>query len=184
VTRNVRAFLFASLILAQLALASACGKDVDIGGSVDASLDDVPVNPAEFDAGPPLPCDPCQSPTACPANAACGRASDAALGYCFTLCPKGNECTSTESCTPTTTTSGAAAAACVPKSGVCPAAPPPPPQADGAPLERCGEIVGPPISAQCHACEKTSDCQANGCYGGWWCNTYTRDCQKPPTSCK
>jgi hypothetical protein len=26
-------------------------------------------------------------------------------------------------------------------------------------------------------------CTANGCYGGWWCNTDTNKCQAPPTDC-
>jgi hypothetical protein len=38
--------------------------------------------------------------------------------------------------------------------------------------------------AGCTSC-KTSNkpCQANGCYGGWWCNTATNRCRKPPTVC-
>jgi hypothetical protein len=29
----------------------------------------------------------------------------------------------------------------------------------------------------------TGDCQANGCYGGWYCNTGTCKCQSPPSTC-
>jgi hypothetical protein len=43
----------------------------------------------------------------------------------------------------------------------------------------CGTLVGPDISSCCHSCSGQT-CQANGCYGGWWCNTDTCHCQQPP----
>ncbi len=49
----------------------------------------------------------------------------------------------------------------------------------------CPDFVAPDASASCRACSKsTSDCQANGCFGGYWCDTKTVDCQaKPPSNC-
>lgn len=60
--------------------------------------------------------------------------------------------------------------------------------ADASPLapdaETCGNLVGPDVSAKCKACEPGhDDCQPNGCFGGYWCNTKTVDCAKPPTTC-
>jgi len=44
--------------------------------------------------------------------------------------------------------------------------------------------VGPTVSAGCSSCSSSSSsCQANGCYGGWYCDTSTDKCQSPPTSC-
>jgi len=48
----------------------------------------------------------------------------------------------------------------------------------------CGTLVAPEIDAGCKACSKTStDCQPNGCYGGYWCDTAINDCNSPPKSC-
>jgi hypothetical protein len=43
----------------------------------------------------------------------------------------------------------------------------------------CGVLAGPSVGAACHAC-RDRPCQANGCWGGFWCNTHTRRCQPPP----
>ena len=82
-----------------------------------------------------------------------------------------------------TSTSGSAVKICVPQSGACtPAAPPSSP--DGAVLETCGALNGPTVTSQCEACGKySSDCQPNGCYGGYWCNEPARDCEPPPKTC-
>jgi hypothetical protein len=36
--------------------------------------------------------------------------------------------------------------------------------------------------AGCH-CSSGKTCAANGCYGGWWCNTATNRCQSPQSNC-
>ena len=48
----------------------------------------------------------------------------------------------------------------------------------------CGSLVSPTTPANCVACDKdASDCQANGCYGGYWCDLDAADCRYPPSSC-
>jgi hypothetical protein len=44
----------------------------------------------------------------------------------------------------------------------------------------CGSLAGPTVTAGCH-CSSSKSCAANGCYGGWWCNTATNKCQAAPT---
>jgi hypothetical protein len=162
-----------ALVVGALAL-GACGTDVDIGGSSDGGLE------ANVDAEAPDDCDPCASAQDCAASAVCAQFGGDE--FCATKCPKGSECAAGEVCTSATVPGGGAVNACLPKSGTCTAAPPP--SADGAPLEVCGALNGPAVASQCHSCGRFSDdCQANGCYGGWWCNTATRRCQRPPSSC-
>ena len=155
--------LFAAILaLAASAPAWGCGTDVDIGGTADLSAD----------------CEPCARTLDCHATSAC--AQYAGNAYCATLCPKGTECDATESCTVVTNTSGASVQACLPSSGKCPTAPPPP-GPDGSVPTRCGADNGPTIPSACHSCKAgVGTCQANGCYGGWWCNTTTNDCVRPP----
>ena len=47
----------------------------------------------------------------------------------------------------------------------------------------CGSYVGPSTPATCHACG-TRACQANGCYGGYWCETWTSTCHPEPAACR
>ncbi|HEY2514307.1 MAG TPA: hypothetical protein VGI39_25745 [Polyangiaceae bacterium] len=55
---------------------------------------------------------------------------------------------------------------------------------DGAPLATCGPLDAPSTPSTCEACIKgTEECQANGCYGGYWCNASERDCKAPPKTC-
>jgi hypothetical protein len=161
----------------------ACGKDVDIGGTTDAGVADGAPDSNVLDAGGSSSvCEPCAASSECAANVACAHLTSAAAeGFCLRTCANAT-CDADDLCTDTTTSTGDAVKACVPRTVMCTPAPPPQPQPDGAPLERCGDLVGPTISAQCHSCERTSaDCQANGCYGGYWCDTTTRRCQRPPT---
>jgi hypothetical protein len=70
---------------------------------------------------------------------------------------------------------------CVPRGGVC-AVTGATPDAGSGPSETCGNLVGPDVKAGCH-CSSGKTCGANGCYGGWWCNTATNHCQAPPSTC-
>lgn len=143
-----------------------CGQDVDLGGSANAA------QPLSAD------CEPCVFADDCHAGAVCGLYSGDA--YCATECPKGNECASGQTCVSVATTVGGAVMACLPSSGKCPAAPPPS-SADGGVVTKCGVLVGPTVSATCKSCKVgVGDCQANGCYGGWWCKTTTSECVRPP----
>ena len=57
---------------------------------------------------------------------------------------------------------------------------------NAAPVDAsCPDFAAPDASASCRACSKSSsDCQPNGCYGGYWCDTKTVDCLAlPPSKC-
>lgn len=150
---------FAGALLVSL----ACGGDVDIGGNADAGLS--------------LDCEPCTFEQDCHAGAICGSFSGDQ--YCATLCPAGNECAGGQTCGSVTSSSGTTSRACLPSSGACPAAESPP-GPDGGVLEKCGSLNGPNVTSACHSCDPGLSCQPNGCYGGWWCNTTTSKCQRPP----
>jgi hypothetical protein len=48
----------------------------------------------------------------------------------------------------------------------------------------CGDLVAPTVDAGCRACGTgDDDCQPNGCYGGYWCDTSETDCKTPPKTC-
>jgi hypothetical protein len=56
--------------------------------------------------------------------------------------------------------------------------------ADGGPAEQCGSLVAPDVPSDCRACDpEAGDCQPNGCYGGYWCDSAKVDCSEPPKSC-
>ena len=119
---------------------------------------------------------------ACVTDKHCNGAVCAQFGgdtYCAPACPTGNECASDRQCAPVNTVSGDQVSVCVPRGDVCGPATETP---DAAPPSTCGSLVGPDVSAAC-ACSAGKTCTANGCYGGWWCNTATNHCQSPPTSC-
>lgn len=184
-TRRVLAVLFAALALSTW-ITLACGRDVDIGGAPDddagSGTDAADAQRDDAEAPPLAECDPCLAAVECGEFATCAPVGGSD-GFCVALCPKGNECDTDDACRTTPTVAGTQAVACVPKSDACAPAPPPTAQ-DGATLEQCGVLVGPTIEGSCRSCEKTSpSCQRNGCYGGWWCNTNTRRCERPPTTC-
>ena len=155
-----------------------CSTDVNLGGTADAgALDGTPA-PEEI-AGF---CEPCASELACPSTTNCVQIAGVHT-FCARLCPLGTECDAYHACQLAVRPSeGKMVHVCVPKTGAC--APAKPPQRDGAPVVRCGGLDGPTVAAACTSCDKDDkDCQRNGCYGGWWCNTTTNRCQKPPASC-
>ena len=66
------------------------------------------------------------------------------------------------------------------------------PTNDGASLGRdggdggaaCPGLSAPDAAASCRSCtSKWRQCQKNGCYDGYLCNTTTNDCQAPPAGC-
>jgi mono/diheme cytochrome c family protein len=46
----------------------------------------------------------------------------------------------------------------------------------------CPGFADPNTPAPCHAC-KTPACQANGCYGGWFCDLSLARCEPKPAGC-
>lgn len=155
-----------------------CSTDVNLGGTADAGTLDVVPRPEELADL----CEPCASALACPAATSCVQIAGINT-FCASLCPLGTECDADALCQfVVRPPNGEMVHACVPKAGAC--APARPPVNDGAPLTQCGTLDGPTVVASCKSCDKDDkDCQRNGCYGGWWCNTTTSRCQKPPSSC-
>ncbi len=130
-------------------------------------------------------CEPCANTQSCPLGSACATLSGN-NEFCATLCPRGTECDSDDTCTLVPSAQdGEILSACVPNSGTC--APAKMPEVDGAPIEHCGPLEGPTVLADCRSCNRNdSDCQANGCYAGWWCDMSRKPvgrCRKPPTNC-
>lgn len=132
------------------------------------------------------------SPTTCPAcvmDSDCtGGATCAQFGgdtYCAKPCPNGNECGSGTTCTPESSSSGDPVSVCVPDNNACGATPTPRgTDAGGAPPSACPGLADPNTTASCTSCKSGGKtCQANGCYGGWWCDTTTDKCQPAPSSC-
>lgn len=158
----------------------ACGEDVDLGGTGDASV----TADAGSDVLPNEVCEPCAAVAQCRVGATCAAlaVSDASSAntYCATPCAPDGSCSTGGTCRSTTSVEGKAMHVCAPLTETCPAAVPPS-SPDGGTLEKCGVLVGPTLSASCRDCHY--ECQRNGCYAGWWCNTQTRECVRPPKSC-
>jgi hypothetical protein len=114
----------------------------------------------------------------------CGGGVCAQLGgdsYCAPACSATNACSADRQCATVNDVSGTQVSVCVPRGGVCAVAGTTP-DAGGGPSETCGSLVGPDVMAGCH-CSSGKTCAANGCYGGWWCNTATNHCQAAPSGC-
>ncbi len=147
-----------------LLAAASCARDDGFGpgdGGADAS-----------DAG--VTCQPCVVDTDCQGGVCAQIGGDS---YCATSCPNGNECGAGTSCTGVTTAEGQPSNACVPSDN-CGSAPPTPDAGPGS----CPGLADPNTPAGCSSCSG-KNCQPNGCYGGWWCDTNTSKCQAPPQNC-
>lgn len=102
--------------------------------------------------------------------------------YCAPSCS--GSCPSGQSCVAVSDTAGDQVSVCVNDANVCGSGPLLQDMGTSGGSMQCGSLVGPTTSAGCSSCGSSSkDCQANGCYGGWWCNTADDKCQSPPSSC-
>ncbi len=155
-----------------------CSTDVNLGGTTDAGTLDAVPGPEELADL----CEPCASALACPPPTNCVQIAGVHT-FCASPCQLGTKCAADDLCQLVVKPpDGAMVHVCIPKTGAC--APAKPPASDGAPLAQCGTLDGPTVAAACTSCDKDDkDCQRNGCYGGWWCNTTKNRCQKPPVSC-
>lgn len=156
------------------------------------------------DAGP-LSCRPCSTTSDCDSNGSCTQYSGD--NFCAKDCLTDADCAASESCALDSDFSGGQVRVCLPLTGsctpgagcgVCPAGTTcdltngtcaAAPDAGSPPVDggACGTKVPPATSSCCHSCSSgTVGCQANGCYGGWWCdsaNPSSCSCKTPPTSC-
>jgi hypothetical protein len=163
--------------------AVACGGTLGFacGGSNGAAIGSGDDGGTSADAGANV-CPACATDNDCNGGVCAQLGGDS---YCAPVCPNGNECSSDRQCTPVASVTGEQVSACVPRGGAaCSAG-----GSGGADAgagsgsaQQCGSLVGPNVPAGCH-CSSGKTCTANGCYGGWWCNTATDKCQPPPTSC-
>ncbi len=172
---------------ATMLLLSACATALsDTSGSGPSGGGDGGVDPKV--------CPSCVTDTDCSNGDVCAQfGSDI---YCAAPCPKGDECGPGTTCTAVTNSAGDQASVCVPDGNACGQAAGPGGGSGGgstacAPLDAgagdpntCGTLVGPTVKASCTSCTGTTSgghtCQANGCYGGWWCDTPTSKCHAPP----
>jgi hypothetical protein len=119
-------------------------------------------------------CPPCVSDTDCNGGVCAQIGGDS---YCTPTCPNGTECSADRACVSAMTSSGQSASVCALKTGgMCAVS------SDDAGSSPCGMLVPPNLASTCTSCSG-KQCQTNGCYGGWWCNTATNKCQAPPLDC-
>ncbi|MEO7110989.1 MAG: hypothetical protein ABI183_11175 [Polyangiaceae bacterium] len=133
----------------------------------------------------------------CVTDQDCNGGSCAQFGsdiFCAPTCPNGNECASDRTCQVETSATGEQVSVCTPNDNACgvdqgdDAGPSGCNQGttttDAGDPNQCGTLIGPAESASCSSCtSSTSSCQANGCYGGWWCDSSTSKCRAAPTNC-
>ena len=128
--------------------------------------------------------------------------------FCGKTCTAASECAGSEDCVSASDFSGLQVKVCLPRTGSCTAGAGcgTCPQGTTCTLElgacqtipdagssatpdggSCGTRVPPDTASCCKSCNPTSStCQANGCYGGWWCDTANAascSCKAPPTTC-
>ncbi len=138
-------------------------------------------------------CTACTTKADCPASSACVQY--AGSDYCGQTCTASSQCPTGESCLVTIGIDGTQAQVCVPDSGRCgtggcPASCPAGTSCNvidgaceaggtgggsgsggGSGAGMCGQYDLPSQPSCCTSCMAgTANCQANGCYGGWWCD--------------
>ncbi len=148
------------------------------------SSDAAPDGSAPPDGASAVSCPACVTDQDCMGGGVCTQLGNDS--YCAPTCPSGNECAADRACVSASSVTGQQVSVCVPRSDVCSSpSEPTGPSGDGGtpPTGTCGTLVGPAVSSTCTSCSGKSSCQANGCFGGWWCNTATNKCQAPPSNC-
>jgi hypothetical protein len=158
----------AMIAIAAVALWVGCG-DSNASPSPDAGTGNAASNPA---------CPPCVTDQDCNGGVCAQLGPDS---FCAPTCPGGNECAVDRACMSVSTITGEQVSACVSSDGDCSL---PSSGADsGPPPSTCPGLASPTTMSPCTSCTGKSNCQTNGCYGGWWCNIATSRCQPPPTNC-
>jgi hypothetical protein len=114
-------------------------------------------------------------------NAVCAQFSGDT--YCAPACEIDSDCSSDRSCQAVTTWSGEETSVCVPTADVCgPTVREESVIVDGG-SQTCGTLVSPITPAACHCNPQLHQCDPDGCYGGWWCDTSNNTCHAPPVNC-
>jgi predicted phosphodiesterase len=170
--------VFGAAFITGLIVAACAASGDNAGGDLAQSTDDGGTGPGS------ARCLSCTQDSECAPGNVCAQFSGDS--FCVKACPGGNECASDMACTTVSGADGKQSSACLPKTDVCgPMVGPTGGDAGGgATSSMCGSLAGPDIKAGCSCTASASHgCQANGCYGGWYCNTATSKCQAPPASC-
>lgn len=155
---------------ALLAAAVACGAD----GSASPATGD-------GDGGASNACPPCVTNGDCDGGACVQLGADS---FCAPTCAGVNDasCADGRSCVAASNVAGEQVSVCAPTNDECAGGRGSQDDAGAVP-GACDGLAAPTVSAPCTSCTGKSNCQANGCYGGWWCNLGTNKCQQPPTTC-
>lgn len=189
---TLRRRYFAATAIVLVACGGTTGPSFDDGsGSGTPGAADAAANPgSNGGGGGNASCPACVTDGDCASGSVCAQFSGDT--FCAPACPNGNECSSDRACSTVTSASGQQVDVCVPRGDVCGPSVGPgepsdggvttPPPDGGTPGQTCGSLAGPSVPAKCNSCGSHT-CQANGCYGGWYCNTTTNKCQSPPSSC-
>lgn len=145
-----------------VAACTPCLTDTNCGGGLCAQL--------QGDSFCAPSCAGGEGATSCPSGTTCSIATDvngAQVSVCAptVTCPGGTGPASGPGSGAGTVDSGTPA--CVPASSNC----------DG--------YDAPTTPSSCDSCtgSSSSPCQANGCYGGWYCDTATSKCHEAPSGC-
>lgn len=173
-------------VLCGLAFAGAFACSFAVGGAACSASHPDESGGVSADAASNAACQLCVTDTDCDGGVCAQLGGDS---YCVTPCDadggEGAACRrADDTCSAVTTVDGMQATVCVPapsSPSACGAgATTPPTTSAPPPTSTCGTLVGPDVTAPCRSCG-SRPCQANGCYGGWWCNTANSRCQSPPS---
>jgi hypothetical protein len=156
--------------------ASLAPEDDALGLDAIAAMDGgITPDAADAMVGP-APCTPCVSDSNCMGQICAQFGGDS---FCAPSCAD-VPCYQDSACTVLTSAEGNQVRVCVPVVAMCGMVTPLP-DASMTTTGSCGPLAGPTVSAGCHSCRVgVGDCQVNGCYGGWFCNTQLNRCQSPP----
>ncbi len=177
-------FVFVAFVSVGLTgLSTGCAQNTDGPWGADSGLGaDGPNDP---DGSTNASCKACVIDSDCSGGVCAQLGSDS---YCAATCTSTSQCPSGEQCTSVTSIAGDQVSVCVNVSSTqCGLNPGQTSNDAGSPppSNTCPGWADPSTSASCTSCKQgASGCQANGCYGGWWCNTSTNKCQSaPPQNC-
>jgi len=120
-------------------------------------------------------CTPCVIDSDCAGNVCAQFAGDV---FCAKPCPNGqSDCAGDTTCVGVSSVTGDPVNVCEPNGNLCGRSP------DAGP-STCPGLASPTTPASCTSCATSApNCQPNGCFGGWWCNTQSNKCQAPPNNC-
>jgi hypothetical protein len=128
--------------------------------------------------GPDPSCTSCVADSDCASGSACVQVGGDS--FCMARCTAGS-CLDAFSCMTVTSAHGEQVEACIPMTASCGQPMNPPADAGAPPSGNCGALIPPEVPADC-TCSAGKTCAANGCYGGWYCNSEINRCQQPPNA--